>query len=105
MSTEENRRPADEAINGFIRHLANRDFSITTRRIRRHFLDEYLQHVQRVAGTVDISAGELMEPARAAPLLPCAAHGKTPGPKNPRGPRPPPAPQPNARPHAPPKAF
>src|SRR2546423_15430345 len=78
MSTGEIRRPADEAIHAFIRHLANRDFSITTRRIRRHFLDEYLQHVQRVAGTVDISAGELMEPARAAAWLADAADGETP---------------------------
>ena len=77
MSTGENRRPADEAIHDFIRHLANRDFSITTRRIRRHFLDEYLQHVQRAADTADISAGELMEPARAAAWLADAANGKT----------------------------
>ena len=77
MSTGENRRPADEAINDFIRHLASRDFSITTRRIRRHFLDEYLQHVQEAAGTVDISVGELMEPARAAAWLADAADGKT----------------------------
>ena len=58
MSTGENRRPADDAIHEFIRHLARRDFSITTRRIRRHFLDEYLQHVQEAAGTVDVSVGE-----------------------------------------------
>src|SRR2546429_852135 len=77
MSTGENRRPADEAINGFIRHLASRDFSITTRRIRRHFLDEYLQHVQETAGTVDISVGELMEPGRAGAWLADAADGKT----------------------------
>jgi site-specific recombinase XerC len=77
MSTGENRRPADEAIHDFIRHLANRDFSITTRRIRRHFLDEFLQHVQRLADTVEISAGELMEPARAAAWLADAANGKT----------------------------
>ena len=54
MSTGENRRPANEAIRDFIRHLANRDFSITTRRIRRHFLDEYLEHVQRAADTADL---------------------------------------------------
>src|SRR5258707_9632242 len=77
MSTGENRRPADEAINAFIRHLASRDFSITTRRIRRHFLDEYLQHVQEAAGSLDISVGELMEPARAAVWLADAADGKT----------------------------
>ena len=73
MSTGEHRRPADEAVDGFIRHLASRDFSTTTRRIRRHFLDEYLQHVQEAAGTVDISVGELMEPARTAAWLADAA--------------------------------
>ena len=77
MPTGENRRPADEAIHDFIRHLARRDFSITTRRIRRHFLDEYLRHVQRAADTADISVGELMEPARAAAWLADAADGKT----------------------------
>src|SRR4029077_17294213 len=77
MSTGESRRPADGAINDFIRHLANRDFSITTRRIRRHFLDEYLQHVQQAADSADISAGELMEPARAAAWLADSADGKT----------------------------
>ena len=77
MSTGESRRPADRAINDFIRHLANRDFSITTRRIRRHFLDEYLQHVQQAADTVDISVGELMVPARAAAWLADSADGKT----------------------------
>jgi hypothetical protein len=77
MPTGENRRPADEAINGFIRHLASRDFSLTTRRIRRHFLDEYLQYVQEATGGTDISAGELMEPARTAAWLAAAADGKT----------------------------
>ena len=77
MSTGESRRPADKAINDFIRHLANRDFSITTQRIRRHFLDEYLQHVRQAADTVDVSAGELMEPARTAAWLADAADGKT----------------------------
>ena len=77
MSTGENGRPADKAINDFIRHLASRDFSITTRRIRRHFLDEYLLHVQETAGAADISVGELMAPARAAAWLADAADGKT----------------------------
>ena len=58
MSTGESRGPADKAINDFIRYLANRDFSITTQRIRRHFLDEYLQHVRQAADTVDVSAGD-----------------------------------------------
>ena len=77
MSTGAGRGPADKAINDFIRHLASRDFSITTRRIRRHFLDEYLQHVRQAAGTVDVSADELMEPARTAAWLADAADGKT----------------------------
>ena len=77
MSTGENGRPADKAINDFIRHLASRDFSITTRRIRKHFLDEYLLHVQEAAGAADISVGELMAPARAAAWLADAADGKT----------------------------
>ena len=77
MSSGENRRPAEKAINDFVRRLANRDFSVTTRRIRRHFLDEYLQHVQQAADTIDVSVGELMEPARTAAWLADAAAGKT----------------------------
>jgi hypothetical protein len=77
MSTGESRRPADKAINDFIRLLASRDFSITTRRIRRHFLDEYLRHVQEAAGTADVSARELMEPARTGAWLADAADGRT----------------------------
>jgi integrase len=71
------RRPARGAVDDFIRHLAGRQLSITTRRIRRHFLDEYLQHAEEAAGTVDIAAGELMDPARAAAWLSAAAEGKT----------------------------
>src|ERR1700749_4421982 len=77
MSTGESRGPADKAINDFIRYLANRDFSITTQRIRRHFLDEYLQHVRQAADPVYVSAGELMEPAHTAAGLADAADGKT----------------------------
>ena len=77
MSSGENRRPAEKAINDFVRRLANRDFSVTTRRIRRHFLDEYLQHVQHAADTIDVSVGELMEPARTGAWLADAAAGKT----------------------------
>ena len=77
MSAGESRRRAEQAINDFIRHLASQDFSITTRRIRRLFLEEYLQHVRRAADADDISADELMEPARAAAWLADAADGKT----------------------------
>src|ERR1700748_3935603 len=86
MSTGENRRAADAAIHEFIRHLARRDFSITTRRIRRHFLEEYLQHVQQTTDTTDISVRELMEPARAAAWLADAADGRTRSRKTRRGP-------------------
>ncbi|MGH3232824.1 MAG: hypothetical protein ACRDOH_06125 [Streptosporangiaceae bacterium] len=70
-------RSARAAIDDFIRHLADRQFAITTRRIRRHFLDEYLQHAQDAADTIDIAVGELMDPARADAWLSDAAAGKT----------------------------
>src|SRR5208282_5550368 len=69
-------RSARKAIDDFVRHLTDRQFAITTRRIRKHFLDEYLQHAQ-AAGTVDIAVGELMDPARADAWLSDAAAGKT----------------------------
>ena len=43
---------------------------------RRHFLDEYLQHAQQAAGTIQITVGELMDPARADEWLSDAAAGK-----------------------------
>jgi hypothetical protein len=70
-------RSAHEAINDFIRHLADRQFTVTTRRIRRHYLDEYLQHTLENDGTTDIAVGELMEPARTDAWLSDAAAGKT----------------------------
>ena len=71
------RRSARDAVDDFIRHLAGRQLSVTTRRIRRHFLDEYLQHAGEAAGSVDLAAGELMDPARASAWLADAAAGKT----------------------------
>src|ERR1700687_4661154 len=68
--------PASGAVHDFICDLANRQFSSTTRRIRRHFLDEYLQHAQEAAGTIQITAGELMDPAHAGAWLSDAAAGK-----------------------------
>ena len=70
------RTSAGEAIDDFIRHLADRQFASTTRRIRRHFLDEYLQHAQQAAGTIEMTAGELMNPARTGAWLSDAAAGK-----------------------------
>ena len=70
------RTPASEAADDFIRHLARRQFSSTTQRIRRHFVDEYLQHAQQATGTIQITVGELMDPARADEWLSDAAAGK-----------------------------
>jgi hypothetical protein len=77
MPAPDARTSASDAINDFIRHLADRQFASTTRRIRRHFLDEYLQHAQHAAGTIEITVGELMDPAHADAWLSDAAAGKT----------------------------
>lgn len=73
----ESRRSARDAMDAFARHLADRQFTVTTQRIRRHFLEEYLQNVQQATGTVDITVGELMDAARADAWLADAAAGKT----------------------------
>lgn len=70
-------RPVRGAIDAFIRHLADRQFSVTTQRIRRHFLNEFVQHAQQAAGAFDIAISELMDPARAHAWLADAAAGKT----------------------------
>ncbi len=70
-------RRARDALDGFIRHLADRRFTATTQRIRRHFLEEYLHHAQQAAGTVEITIAELLEPARADAWLADAAAGRT----------------------------
>jgi len=77
MALPDTGTPAGEAISEFIQHLADRGFAASTRRIRRHFLNEYLAHVQQAAGTARITAGELMDPARAEAWLADAAGGKT----------------------------
>jgi hypothetical protein len=68
---------ARAAIDDFIRHLADRQFSVTTRRIRGHFLSEYLHHAQQAADTAELTVEELMEPARADAWLADAAAGRT----------------------------
>jgi len=73
----ETRRSARGAIDDFIGHLADHRLAVTTQRIRRHFLDEYLQHAQQGADAISITVGELMDPARAAAWLSDAAAGKT----------------------------
>ncbi|HEY0717721.1 MAG TPA: hypothetical protein VGD68_08910, partial [Streptosporangiaceae bacterium] len=68
--------PAGGAVEEFDRHLADRQLSSTTRRIRRRYLQEYLEHAQEAAGTARITAGELMDARRADAWLTAAAEGK-----------------------------
>lgn len=77
MSDPQNRRSARGAVDDFIRHLADRGFAASTRRVRKHFLDEFLQHAQQAAGRTEagLTVGELMDGARA--WLADAAAGKT----------------------------
>jgi hypothetical protein len=70
-------KSARDAIDDFICHLADCQFAITTQRIRRHFLDEYLRHAQQAVGAIDIAVGELMDPARAEAWFFDAAAGNT----------------------------
>ena len=77
MPAPEACKSAQDAIDDFIRHLADCQFAIITQRIRRHFLDEYLQHAQQAIGAIDIVVGELMDPARAEAWLLDAAAGNT----------------------------
>jgi hypothetical protein len=76
MPVPDARSRASGAVDDFVRHLASRQFSSTTRRIRQHFLDEYLQHAQEAAGTIQITVGGLMDPARTDAWLSDAAAGK-----------------------------
>lgn len=77
MPSGDARAPAPEAIAAFIRHLAGRGYSASTTRIRRHFLGEYLRHAERAAGIIEMTAEELMAPARASAWLSDAAAGQT----------------------------
>jgi integrase len=77
MPAPGSRRPASDALDDYIRHLADRRFSASTQRIRRHFLDEYLLHAQQAAGPTEIAAAGLLDPARADAWLADAAAGKT----------------------------
>ena len=53
MSAPDASTPARDAIAAFLQHLADRDLSATTRRIRKTYLNEYLRHAQAAAGTDD----------------------------------------------------
>jgi len=76
MAVPGSRTPASSAIDDFARHLAGRQFSTTTCRLRRHFLREYLEHAQEATGMTRITAGELMDPAHADAWLSAAAAGE-----------------------------
>jgi hypothetical protein len=77
MSTLNGRTAARDAIDDFLRHLADRRLAVSTRRIRGHFLEEFLHHAQQAAGTTKITAAELLDPARADAWLADAAAGRT----------------------------
>jgi hypothetical protein len=96
MSAPDASTPARDAIDAFLRHLADRDLSATTRRIRKTYLNEYLRHAQQAAAPNDataddaghaqeddgapgrpLTAGELMDGGRAAAWLADAAAGRT----------------------------
>jgi hypothetical protein len=77
MSPPGARTPAGEAVDAFISHLAGLQMAVTTRRIRRHFLEEFLNHARQAAGTADVTVGELLDPARSDAWLADAAAGKT----------------------------
>jgi hypothetical protein len=82
--------PARDAIDAFLRDLADRGLSATTRRIRKTYLHEYLRHAQQAsaadgdgadpgedAAARPLTAGDLMDGGRAAAWLADAAAGKT----------------------------
>jgi integrase len=75
MAVPDARQPARGAVDAFARDLAGRNFSATTCRIRRRYLEEFLAHAQRDAGGGQLTAGELMEPERADAWLGAAAEG------------------------------
>jgi hypothetical protein len=77
MPARHARAPAGEAVDAFISHLAGLQFAGVTQRIRRHFLDEFLDHARQAAGRAQITAGDLLDPARAGAWLSDAAAGKT----------------------------
>src|SRR5215472_5307121 len=92
MAAADAAAPPAEAIDAFLRDLAGHGFSATTRRLRGHFLREYLRHAIQAANDAEgdggtpgpadaaarpATAGELMDRARASAWLADAAAGKT----------------------------
>lgn len=91
MAAPDASTPATEAIEEFGRRLTDRGLSATTRRIRVHFLREYLRHAlaswdaedaegprrETPVRAEEVTAGELMAPERASAWLADATAGKT----------------------------
>ena len=68
--------PARGAVFEFARDLGRRGFSATTCRIRRRYLNEYLEHAQEATGNNQLTVGDLMDPERTEAWLAAAAEGK-----------------------------
>jgi hypothetical protein len=77
MPGSDEARLARGAVNDFISYLADREFAVVTQRLRRHYLDEFVQHAAQAAGHADVTVGELLDPASAEAWLADAAAGKT----------------------------
>jgi site-specific recombinase XerC len=81
MPATDSTAPARDAIDAFIGHLTERELAASTRRIRRHYLTEYLRHAQQAALAAgadgQLTAGDLMDIERAQAWLADAAAGKT----------------------------
>ncbi len=76
MPVPDAKTPARGAVDAFARDLAARNFSATTCRIRRRYLEEFLEHAQAGAGQAELTAGELMDPGRGDAWLVAAAEGE-----------------------------
>lgn len=79
---------AQETIEAYLAELTHRGYSTGTRRLRERYLTEYLQHALADEDTtLEMSAEELMEPARAHAWYTDAAAGLTRQRNTLRGPR------------------
>jgi hypothetical protein len=77
MPAVHSRTGAGDALDAFTSHLASHHFADITQRIRRHFIEEFLEHAQLAGGTARITVGELLDPVRVDAWLADAAAGKT----------------------------
>ncbi|MFJ4843226.1 hypothetical protein [Streptomyces sp. NPDC088746] len=68
---------ASTAIGHFLEALEARGYAYETRRLRAHFLDEYLEHALGEQRTTALPVDELMDLTRAEAWLAAAATGRT----------------------------